>query len=133
MTAADGPLLTGAALSAALLNALLDGDQALLKGWDCGRSPTGYGVEDGNSFVPVLGDVGDDPIAERSGGFESVRDVVVEKIKSFGHGRAPYAARALTRYVADAILTARWLQRKAWVRRAVFTARPSGTIKEAEA
>lgn len=46
------------------------------------------------------------------------------------HNKTPYVARALTRYVTGAHLTARrWLQRRAWVRRAASTARPSGTTQ----
>ncbi|AMT70485.1 hypothetical protein [Mycobacteroides immunogenum] len=134
MTAFDGPHLTGAMLSAALLDSLLQGDDALLKRRDRGCGPTGYGVKNGDSFVSVLRDVAGDPVAERAGGFESIRDVVVEKIKFFGHNNLLTLHGLSTRYVAGAILAAsRWLQRKAWVRRAVLTARPSGTIKEAEA
>lgn len=46
------------------------------------------------------------------------------------HNKTPYAARALTRYVAGAILAAsRWLQRKAWTRRAAGKSRPSGITR----
>lgn len=51
------------------------------------------------------------------------------------HNKAPYVARALTRYVTGgAILTAfRWLQRKAGVRRAVESGtRPSDTTQGGE-
>lgn len=50
------------------------------------------------------------------------------------HSNTPYVARAVTRYVTDTLLAARrWLQRKAWTRRAAAPTRPSGTTTEANA
>lgn len=80
---------------------------------------------------------------DRFVGREVVRDHVSERdatLPSLGyvqlspnipHNKTPYAARAVTRYVTGAILTARrWLQRRAWARRAADPlARPSGTTQ----
>lgn len=52
----------------------------------------------------------------------------IERRVGCGHPQAPYVARAVTRYVAGAVLMPfRWLQRKAWVRRVAGFSRPLGT------
>lgn len=62
-------------------------------------------------------------------GFDADRQIARDG-KFSVHNKSPYAARAVTRYVADAILTAsRWLQCKAVTRRAVPGVRPSGVTE----
>lgn len=49
------------------------------------------------------------------------------RVVGCGHSDTPSFARAVTRYVAGAFFVPlRWLQRRAWVRRAAVILRPSG-------
>lgn len=65
----------------------------------------------------------DELLKDRSAGRHSAGDRVdsgANFIGPGGHSQSPYVARVAARYVAGAFLTAsRWLQRRAWVRRAV--------------
>lgn len=73
----------------------------------------------------VVGNRSGDSGAELASGGRVTRPVT-----EINHRKTPYVARAVTRYGTGAILAAsRWLQRRAWVRRAVPSGRPSGTTK----
>lgn len=75
------------------------------------------------AYDRLLGEVHTPDLAES----REIGDVVAAEV---GHHKAPYVARAVTRYVAGAVLMPfRWLQRRAGLRRAAATApRPSDPI-----
>ncbi|MFV8276334.1 hypothetical protein ACNQPY_10345 [Mycobacteroides abscessus] len=70
-----------------------------------------------------------DHVSERDAALPSLG--YVQLSPNIPHNKTPYVARALTRYVTGAFLTAfRWLQRKAVTRRAAESGtRPSGTTQ----
>lgn len=60
-------------------------------------------------------------------------DVLGPRVILTAHHSLLTSARAVTRHVTGALLAARrWLQRKAWTRRAAAPTRPSGTTTEAD-